>query len=83
MGWRLHREKCPDAKLTATIAKTAIVVVAVFMVLIQLGIATTIVSAAFIIVLGALAVAFAIAFGIGGRDFAANTLKKFESTKKN
>jgi hypothetical protein len=76
-------KKCPDAKLTATIAKTAIVVVAVFMVLIQLGIATTIVSAAFIIVLGALAVAFAIAFGIGGRDFAANTLKKFESTKKN
>ena len=52
------------------------------MVLIQLGIATTIVSAAFIIVLGALAVAFAIAFGIGGRDFAANTLKKLRAQRK-
>ena len=35
-------KKCPDAKLTATIAKTAIVV-CLFMVLIQLGIAATIV----------------------------------------
>jgi len=77
------QNKYPDAKLTAIVAKSAIIVVAVFMVLVQLGIATTIVSAAFIIVLGAFAVAFAISFGIGGRDFAANTLKKFESAKKN
>jgi len=77
------QNKYPDAKLTSMIAKTAIIVVAVFMVLIQLGIATTIVNAAFIIVLGAIALAFAIAFGIGGRDFAANTLKKFENPKKN
>ena len=77
------QNKYPDAKLTSMIAKTAIIVVALFMVLIQLGIATTIVNAAFIIVLGAIALAFAIAFGIGGRDFAANTLKKFENPKKN
>jgi len=77
------QNKYPDAKLTAIVAKSAIIVVAIFMVLVQLGIATTIVSAAFIIVLGAFAVAFAISFGIGGRDFAANTLKKFESAKKN
>jgi hypothetical protein len=77
------QNKYPDAKLTAIVAKSAIIVVAIFMVLVQLGIATTIVSAAFIIVLGAFAVAFAIAFGIGGRDFAASTLKKFESAKKN
>lgn len=62
----------------AVIAKAAIFTVGAFMVLNQLGIATEIVNAAFILVLAALAVAFAIAFGIGGRDFAANALKKLE-----
>ena len=62
----------------AVIAKAAIFTVGAFMVLNQLGIATEIVNAAFILVLAALAVAFAIAFGIGGKDFAANALKKLE-----
>ncbi len=62
----------------AVIAKVAIFTVGAFMVLNQLGIATEIVNAAFILVLAALAVAFAIAFGIGGREFASNTLKKLE-----
>ncbi len=65
---------------TAIIAKYIIIVVAIFMTLNQLGVATSIVNAAFIIILGALAIAFAVAFGIGGRDFAANTLKKIEDT---
>lgn len=58
----------------AVIAKAAIFTVGAFMVLNQLGIATEIVNAAFILVLAALAVAF----GIGGKDFAANALKKLE-----
>lgn len=62
----------------AVIAKIAIFAVGAFMVLNQLGIATEIVNAAFILVLAALAVAFAIAFGIGGREFASNALKKLE-----
>lgn len=62
----------------AVIAKAAIFTVGAFMVLNQLGIATEIVNAAFILVLAALALAFALAFGIGGRDFAANALKKLE-----
>lgn len=62
----------------AVIAKVAIFTVGAFMVLNQLGIATEIVNAAFILVLAALAVAFAIAFGIGGREFASNALKKLE-----
>lgn len=62
----------------AVIAKIAIFTVGAFMVLNQLGIATEIVNAAFILVLAALAVAFAIAFGIGGREFASNALKKLE-----
>ncbi|NLC45503.1 MAG: hypothetical protein GX783_14630, partial [Clostridiales bacterium] len=39
------------------------------------GIATSIVNAAFIIVLGAVAVAFAISFGVGGRDAASKVLQ--------
>ena len=58
------------------LVKGVIFAAAGFMVLTQLGIASRIVTYAFIGVLGALAVAFAVAFGIGGRDFAAQTLKK-------
>ena len=46
------------------------------MLLNQLDVATVIVNYAFIIIIGALAVAFAISFGIGGRDFAKKTLER-------
>lgn len=71
-------EKFPNSKGSALIAKVAIITLGVFLSLYQLGIATSIVNAAFVIVLGALAVAFAVAFGIGGRDFASHMLKKLE-----
>ncbi len=58
------------------ILKSIIYVVAAFMILSQLEFATVIVNYAFIISISALAVAFAIAFGIGGRDFAKKTLEK-------
>lgn len=61
------------------IVKTAIFVIAAFMVLNQLGIAGVIVNSAFILILAALAVAFAVAFGVGGRDFAAKTLEKLSN----
>lgn len=70
------RKKYPNAGLTTLIIKYAIIVIAIFMTLIQLDIATSIVNAAFIIVLGAIAIAFAIAFGVGGREFAAKTMEK-------
>ncbi|WP_353892822.1 mechanosensitive ion channel [Proteinivorax hydrogeniformans] len=75
-------KKAPNAKVTALIAKTTIIVIAVFMALSQLGVASSIVNAAFIITLGALAIAFAISFGIGGREFAANMLKRLEDKTK-
>lgn len=62
------------SKALIKIIKAIIYTVAVFMILSQLEFATTIVNWAFIIVLTSLAVAFAIAFGIGGRDFAKETL---------
>ncbi|MBP1550026.1 MAG: hypothetical protein J6A05_08475, partial [Oscillospiraceae bacterium] len=44
----------------------------------QLGVATVIVESTFIFIIAAVCIAFAIAFGIGGRTFAANTLEKVE-----
>ena len=48
------------------------------MILSQLGIAAEIVNTAFKLVLAAVAIAVALAFGLGGKEFAANTLKKIE-----
>lgn len=67
----------------AVVAKVAIIVVGVFMILNQLGIAAEIVNSAFVLIVAALAVAFAIAFGIGGKDFAADALKKLGDKKDN
>ena len=55
---------------TGLIVRYVIYAVAAFMVLNQLGIARTLVDSTFILVIAAVAVAFAISFGIGGRDFA-------------
>lgn len=57
------------------LVKGVIFAAAGFMILTQLGIASQIVTYAFIGVLAALAVAFAVSFGIGGREFAAKTLE--------
>lgn len=65
------------------ILKCIIYVVAVFMILSQLEFASVIVNYAFIITLSALAIAFAIAFGIGGRDFAKKTLEKVNLNNQN
>jgi len=62
----------------AIIVKCAIMTIGSFMILSQLGIANTLVNAAFILLIGALAVAFAVAFGLGGRAFAGNVLKRLE-----
>ncbi len=62
----------------ATVAKCVILTVGAFMVLSQLGIAAELVNSAFKLIIAAFAIAFAVAFGIGGKDFAANALKKLE-----
>lgn len=62
----------------ALLCKCAIYILGGFMVFNELGIASEIVNTAFILIIAALAVAFAVAFGVGGRDFAGRTLKKLE-----
>lgn len=75
---RLITKHSPKQKTVALIIKILIIVLAVFMTLSQLGFAQDIVNLAFVILMAGAAVAFAIAFGLGGRNFAANRLDKLE-----
>ena len=54
-------------------------VIGIFMALNQLGIARSLVDMAFTAIVGAVAVSVAIAFGVGGKDFAAQFLEKLAS----
>lgn len=70
----------PAVRILAGFAKYTIYALAIFMALTQLGIATSIVASAFTLILGALALAFGLAFGLGGKDFAHKYLNKFDQT---
>ncbi|MCD7750354.1 MAG: mechanosensitive ion channel [Lachnospiraceae bacterium] len=67
------------SKVGTVAVKAAIYVLAAFLCLSQLGVASTIVESTFILIVAALAVAFALSFGIGGRKFAEDTLAKLET----
>lgn len=43
----------------------------------QMGLATNIITSAFVILLGSAAVAFGIAFGLGGREIAAREIDRW------
>lgn len=70
----------PEARFAAIVVKSVIVAVAGLMALSHLGIGALFVETLFIAIIVSAAVAFAIAFGIGGRDFAKNTLLKLEKS---
>lgn len=76
-------KKFPEAKAGALATKVAIYVLVGFLSLSQLGVATAMVETTFILIIAAICVAFAIAFGVGGRTFAANTLDKVEKKIEN
>ena len=67
------------SRMLAKIAKYTIFTITVFMALDQLGVAHSIVNAAFILVLGGLALAFGLAFGLGGTEFARKYLGKLDN----
>src|SRR5829696_4360740 len=62
--------------ILGSIAQYAVIVYAVFAALTQLGIAVELTAPTFLILLGAVALAAAIAFGIGGREVARDVLEK-------
>ncbi len=65
----------PNAPRLAMVARVVVLALAGAMALRQTGLADDIVNLAFGLTLGAAAVAFALAFGLGGRDIAARTLE--------
>src|SRR5215203_1591087 len=62
--------------LLANIARYAIIVYAVFAAITELGIAVQLTAPTFLIVLGAVALAAAIAFGLGGREVAQDIVER-------
>jgi len=73
-------KKSTNSTLASVLVKYLLIGFGVFMALDQLNFASSIVSQAFVLILGAVAVAFAIAFGLGGRDFARKQLEKADQT---
>ena len=69
----------PQARLLALAARAGILLFTTAIGLRQMGIANEIIELAFGIVLGAVAVAFAVAFGLGGRDAAARQIERWQS----
>ena len=66
-----------DSDILASIARYAIIVYAVFAAITELGIAVQLTAPTFLIVLGAIALAAAIAFGWGGRDVAKDIIERY------
>lgn len=69
--------KIPNAAPLAMLARIAILILASAMGLGEMGLGDEIIALAFGLTLGAIAVALAIAFGIGGRDAAARIVSKW------
>ncbi|GAC1695122.1 MAG: hypothetical protein NVS9B3_13340 [Gemmatimonadaceae bacterium] len=61
----------------ARIGKGGVIILAVFMALQELGIATSIVTTAFAILFGAVALSAALAFGLGNRDLAGEVTREW------
>jgi hypothetical protein len=71
-----------EAGFFAVAAQIGILVLAGSMAIRHMGLANEIINLAFGLLLGATAVAAAIAFGIGGRDIAARKLEEWTGSKK-
>jgi hypothetical protein len=60
----------------STLSEYGVIIFVVFVALEQLAIGTELLTAAFQIGFGAIGLAFALAFGLGGREWAAGVIKK-------
>ena len=61
----------------AKLAKGAVITIALFMALQQVGVAEEIVTAAFTLILGAAALAVGLAFGLGNRELAGEITRRW------
>ncbi len=67
----------------STLSEYALIIFVVFVALEQLDIGTTLLTAAFQIGFGAIGLAFALAFGLGGREWAAGVIKRMTEKESN
>lgn len=72
-----------QSKILAQTARIAILALVTAMALQQIGIAPNIINLAFGLLLGAVSVAIALAFGLGGRDVAAEQLREWLNSFRN
>jgi hypothetical protein len=75
----LHSIKFSRALAVSTSTEYGIQILALFVALEQLGIGLQLIHSLFVIVFGAFFLALAIAFGLGGRDWAAKVIEDFDS----
>ena len=78
----IHASGTAQSGLLSVLARVAILMLAGAVALRQMGFANEIVNLAFGLLLGAVALAMAIAFGIGGREFAARRLDEWQKSIK-
>lgn len=78
----LHSIKFEQALIISTSAEYCIQILAIFIGLEQLGIGMQLIHSLFVIVFGAVFLALAIAFGLGGRDWAARVIEQSQQKKK-
>lgn len=76
VGTYLANAQVAGARTISTIAQYAILVFAASVALVQLGIGQELVTSAFQIAFGAVCLALALAFGLGGRDWASRMIDK-------
>jgi hypothetical protein len=75
LAYHIISDKSEHAGIVAMLARVSIMVFAAAMALDQMGLGREIINMAFAILFGAIAIAVSIAFGIGGRDFAARKIE--------
>jgi len=77
----LHSIKFPQALAVSTSTEYGIQILAVFVALEQLGIGMQLIYSLFVIVFGAIFLALAIAFGLGGKEWAAKVIADLSDKK--
>ncbi|MDR2875464.1 MAG: hypothetical protein LBV44_06000 [Methylobacillus sp.] len=78
----LHSIKFEGALMVSTSAEYLVQVFVLFVALEQLNIGTQLLTALFIIVVGAVFLALAIAFGLGGKDWAAKVIQEMQENAR-
>jgi hypothetical protein len=78
----LHSIKFESALVVSTSVEYGIQILALFVALEQLGIGVQLIHSLFVIVFGAIFLALALAFGLGGREWAAKVIEKLSNKNK-